>query len=200
VDQEMMNNPNHPKKGDQIRVEPIKSVEQIASIKEKIQSSPRNLAIFTLGINTNLRASDLLALNVGDVQMLKAGAVLTLKTKKTQRYEQRTINGAVEATLSRWLKVHPRIKDPEAALFIGQRGGRLTVPALSRMVKCWCEGLPGNYGSHSLRKTFAYHALKTFEQPFHLVSAALGHRDHKTTLAYLGIQDEQIAAVFMNEL
>jgi hypothetical protein len=66
-------NPNHPKKGSSIKVEPIKKLKDIRSIKKLLADHPRNLCLFTIGINTNLRASDLFSLTVGQVRQLKAG-------------------------------------------------------------------------------------------------------------------------------
>ncbi len=59
------NNPNHPPKGAVLRIEPIRCLEAIEAIKKHLESQPRNAAIFTLGINSNLRASDLLKITVG---------------------------------------------------------------------------------------------------------------------------------------
>ena len=50
-------NPNRPAPGSTIRVEPIK---QLKAIKKMLAGRPRDLALFALGINTNLRASDLI--------------------------------------------------------------------------------------------------------------------------------------------
>jgi len=66
-------NPNHPKKGSQIKVAPIKKLKDFKAIKKILANKPRDLALFTIGINTNLRASDLLRLKVGQVKDLKAG-------------------------------------------------------------------------------------------------------------------------------
>lgn len=53
-------NPNHPKLGDTIKVEPIRTVNAINKIKKALAPSPRNLALFVVGINTAYRASELL--------------------------------------------------------------------------------------------------------------------------------------------
>ena len=58
---------NHPKKGDSIKVEPIKAKKDIQNLKKLLSDKPRDLAIFVVGINTNLRASDLLRIKVGQV-------------------------------------------------------------------------------------------------------------------------------------
>ena len=61
-------NQNRPKKGSQIKVDPIKKRKDIESIKKLLADNPRNSALFTIGINTNLRASDLLRIKVGQVR------------------------------------------------------------------------------------------------------------------------------------
>lgn len=72
-------NPNHPKPGSNIKVDPIRSKRDIATIKRMLADRPRDLALFTLGINTNLRASDLLSIKVGQVRDLKPGDEITLR-------------------------------------------------------------------------------------------------------------------------
>ena len=50
-------------------VEPIRSPAKILAIKKnlKMENSPRNYLLFTIGVNSALRSSDLLGLKVSDV-------------------------------------------------------------------------------------------------------------------------------------
>jgi len=52
-------NDNHPKMGSKIFAEPIRKLKDIKSIKRFLHNNPRDLALFLILINTNLRASDL---------------------------------------------------------------------------------------------------------------------------------------------
>ena len=52
-------------------------------MKYAIADNPRDFCLFVLGINTNLRASDLTQITVGMVKDKKAGDDLELKEKKT---------------------------------------------------------------------------------------------------------------------
>ena len=61
-------NTNHPAAGSQIKVDPIKNLKDIKAIKKMLAASPRDYALFVMGINTNLRASDLINLTVGRVR------------------------------------------------------------------------------------------------------------------------------------
>jgi integrase len=65
------------------------------------------------------------------------------------------LNETVIAAIQNYLRQTP-LSD-EAPLFTGLRGC-LTVPTVNRLVKTWCAsvGLPGNYSSHSMRKTWGY--------------------------------------------
>ena len=46
---------NHPKQGSRIKVEPFRKLKDIQNIKKILADKPRDLALFTIGINTNLR-------------------------------------------------------------------------------------------------------------------------------------------------
>jgi integrase len=76
---------NHPKLGDSIKVEAIRTEKDIRLIKKFLVDKPRDLAIFTLGINTNLRASDLLKLTIGQVRYLRVGEHFTVREKDRKR-------------------------------------------------------------------------------------------------------------------
>jgi integrase len=54
------------------------------------------LCLFSLGINTAYRASELLAIKVGDVRHLQPGDVLTRKQSKTQKYRGVVLNAAAQ--------------------------------------------------------------------------------------------------------
>lgn len=50
-------------------VEPIRSKKDISAVEAYLaKKNPRNRLIFVLGINSGLRVSDILALNVDDVR------------------------------------------------------------------------------------------------------------------------------------
>jgi len=70
------------------------------------------------------------------------------------------------------------------------------------MVKAWCAdvGLRGNYGSHTLRKTWGYHQLRINNAPIPLLMDAYGHATQRQTLEYLCIEDEEIAELYELEL
>lgn len=70
------------------------------------------------------------------------------------------------------------------------------------MVKMWCQnvGLKGNYGSHTLRKTWGYWQRLERGTAIPLLMEAFGHATQRQTLAYLGIQSDEIAQIYELEL
>ena len=197
-----MKNLNHPKIGSHISVEPIRRQKDIKLIKFFLQDSPRNLCLFILGINTNLRASDLLKIKVQQVRHLQPGEEITLKEKKTQKQRRINLNRACIQAIQNLLK---SIKyEDDDFLFLSNRKDKnaLTVSSLSTLVKKWCKdiNLKGNYASHTLRKTWGYHQRVTFGVGIPELMVCFNHTSQKQTLDYLCVQPEEIKSVYQNEL
>jgi integrase len=190
---------NHPKKGSSIKVDPIKSTKHIQTIKKLLSDKPLDYALFTVGINTNLRASDLLRIKVGQVKDLKPNDEIVLNEKKTKKERRITLNKACISAIQGLLA--SREYSAKDFLFKGQRGV-LTVPTVNQKVKSWCRAinLKGNFGSHTLRKTWGYHQRITFGTDLPRLMVCFNHSTQKQTLDYLCIQPQEIRDVYENEL
>ena len=193
------NNGNHPVKGALIKVAPIKTLKDIKAIKSLLAKNPRDLALFTLGINTNLRAVDLLKIKVGQVRNLKPLESIELKEQKTGKLRRVTLNKASVDAVRKLIVSRDYLDDDY--LFLGQRG-RLTVPSVNRLVKQWCAAinLKGNFGAHTLRKTFGYIQRVVFSTGLPELMVCFNHSTQRQTLEYLCIQPEEIKSVYANEL
>jgi len=193
----VIRNPNHPKKNSTIRVEPIREIRNIKSIKTMLAKNPRNLCFFVLGVNTNLRASDLLRLTAGQVRHCNAGDEITLKEKKTGKDRRITLNKSAVSAIKELLASAPL---PDSSpLFLSQRGEVLTVPSVNRLVKSWCKAvnLKGNFGSHTLRKTFGYHQRTQLNTSIPELMVMFNHSSQRQTLDYLCIQPDEIRDAYM---
>ena len=210
-----MPNANHPPAGSMIKVEPIRDLKDIRAIKKLLSDSPRDLALFVVGINTSLRASDLLRLTVGQLRGLRPMDSIELKERKTGNVRRITLNRACVDAVQGYLKKLSSCSksddgNPLSVLplddhpfFVSRRGGgALTVSSVHRLVKGWCRAinLRGNYGSHTLRKTWGYHQRVTYGQALPVLCEVLGHSTQRQTLTYLCIQAEEIRSVYANEL
>jgi len=195
-------NPNRPDKGSTTKVEPIRDVKAIRRIKKVLADNPRDLCLFTLGVNTAYRANEILSIKVNQVEHLQDGDLLDIKQRKTKKYRSVTINKVVIDAIDNWLKIYPGDFE-DGYLFLSQRGqDALSVPYVNNLVKAWCQnaGLKGNYGSHSLRKTWGYHQRTQKNAPVPLLMEAYGHTTQKQTLDYLCIQAEEIRDLYNLEL
>ncbi len=184
-----------------MKVEPIRSVKDIRSIKKLLSQSPRDFALFVVGINTNLRASDILGLTVGQVRDVKVGEEIVLKEIKTGKERRITVNDEVSAAITRLLESREsdgKILEDDDPLFVEQRGW-MTVPTLSRMVSQWCKeiNLKGNYASHSMRKTFGYHQRTRLNTSVAELMVMFNHSNQRQTLAYLCIQPDEIRKAYL---
>ena len=138
--------------------DPIRRIKDVQAIKKLISGTPSDLLLFTMGINNGLRCGDLLKLEVKDVKHLRPGDSITIKEGKTAKNNILMVNKAVYKSFKGYREtVKP---DDEQYLFKSKKGkGKpLTVQAVNALIKKWCRtiSLHGNYGAHTLRKTFGY--------------------------------------------
>lgn len=192
-------NYNHPKKGSHIRVEPLKEKKHVQTIKKLLAERPLDFALFTIGINTASRASDLLSIKVHQVKDLAPGDEIVLTEKKTKKERRITLNKPCISAIQELLR--SKEYADEDYLFKGQRGV-LTVPTVNQKVKSWCRAinLKGNFGSHTLRKTWGFHQRVTFGTDLPRLMVCFNHSTQKQTLDYLCIQPQEIRDVYENEL
>ena len=192
---------NHPTKGSTIKVEPIRKLEDIRSIKKLLANNPRDLLLFTIGINNGLRIGDLLKLKVKDVQGVKPGDTVRVREQKTGKANILVINKATHKALQSYLShANP---DPDGYLFRSQKGQNpITVSYTNRLIKSWCKqiNLRGNYGTHTLRKTFGYVQRVHYGVGYELLCKRFNHTSPAVTMRYLGIEESEINVILMNEI
>jgi integrase len=193
---------NHPQKGSRIAVEPIRELEQINTIKKLLAEKPRDLLLFTIGINNGLRAGDLLKLRVGQLRGLKIGDTLPIREGKTGKLNIVMVNKSVYKALIKYFE-EVDLSD-EDFLFKSRKGQNqpITVTNANLIIKSWCRdiGLKGNFGSHTLRKTFGYVQRKKFGVSWEILAKRFNHSHPAITRRYLGIEDAEINGILLNEI
>ena len=199
------NNPNHPKEGSHITVDPIRDEKDIKSIKRKLKKeSLRDYLLFTMGINNGLRISDLLKIKVGMVKHLNVGETLDIIEQKTKKKNVLMVNGAIHEALHLYLR--SIVLNDTDYLFqsrnYDENGDRkpLNRETVSKMIKKWTAGLNGNYSTHSLRKTWGYIQRKRFGVPFEIICKRFNHTSPVVTMRYLGIEDKEVIGILLNEI
>lgn len=183
-------------------VEPIRDRKRIAHIKNLLrgQGRFRDLLLFVVGINTALRVSDLLRLRVSDVLdeqgRIKRG--FWIKEQKRGKRHEVTINASIKAALEEYLAAYPTVADgPEHFLFFSTTANSYNEPIKRgqawKIIASLCRevGLRGNYGTHTLRKTWGYHA-RMQGVDLALIMHKLNHSSLAYTKRYLGITDDEL--------
>ncbi len=194
-------NVNHPKKGSRTKVDPIRRPEDIKSIKKLLSEKPRDLLLFVAGINSGLRMGDLLKFKAGQWIDLKPGDSFNICEGKTKKENTFLMNRQIYAAWQRYLAaVDPGNED---FIFYSQKSRNpLTVSYVNYLVKKWAAAinLGGNYGAHSLRKTFGY-VLRVYHgvDPV-VISERYKHSSVTTTMRYLGIERDEVKKALMFEI
>ena len=167
--------------------------KEVWAIRARLQmeNRARELALFDLGIDSKLRACDLVKLRVRDVcHGDRVASRATVLQQKTQRPVQFEISPATrEAVEARIRKAELRSDD---YLFPSRvrRSPHLGTRQYARILDGWVSlvGLdPTDYGTHSMRRTKAsliYRRAKNLRA----VQLLLGHAKLESTVRYLGIE------------
>ena len=185
-----------------MRVDPFIETRYLRSIKRLLVDSPRDKLLFVMGINSGLRVQDLLALRVAAVRGLKLGDRISVQEKKTGKPNVIIANKEIVAALEEYLA----IAQPEDRhyLFKSRKTANspLTTLSVTKKVKAWAAAinLKGNFGAHTLRKTWTYHQRREFGVSWEVLAKRLNHSSPSVTRRYLGIQDEEVEQVLMNTL
>ena len=192
-------NKNHPKKGSTTLVQPIRDEKNIKAIRKILSDEPRNHLLFVLGINNGLRTGDLLKLKVEDVKGLKEGDSINIKEGKTGKPNILVINKTVHKVLGQYLTESKL--DYDDYLFKSRKGHKpITIQAVNLLIKGWTASinLKGNYGAHSLRKTWGYFQRKVFGVGFEVICKRYNHASPAVTMRYLGITDKEVQNILTN--
>ncbi len=191
-------NYNHPKRGSKISVEPIREIKDIKLIKKLLRGNPRDLALFVVGTNTNLRASDLCRITVGMVKDLKVSDKLILHEKKTGKERRINLNQDCVKTIQTLINSSKSPRNDDTQLFRG-RQGKIDTIGVNYLVKKWCRmiNLGGKYGSHTLRKTFGYQMRVQHKVSIPVLMTIFNHSTQKQTLDYLCVQPDEVREVYM---
>ena len=181
-------------------VEPIRSREKVFEMLHKLEEkSDRDALLFHLGINTGLRSSDLVRLKFEDI--FENGEIkkhLDIKQKKTGKSQRIKINPLVKDRIREYAREWDmRVGD---WFFPSYRrpSKHITTQQVWRRMKPVAEGIGiRNFGTHTMRKTFGYAIYRRTKDAV-LTTTALGQTDWRSTLIYIGINQDAIDYVIVD--
>lgn len=174
-------------------VEPIRDKSQIQGMKNYLkEQNIRDYLLFTLGINSGLRISDLLKLTVKDVTKDR----ISIREKKTGKAKDFPLSKTCKKAINEYLK---ETGLSEGTLFPSRKGGRpLSRIQAYRILNDAAKhiGITEAVGTHTLRKTFGYHAFQNGVD-ITRIQKLLNHSAPSITLAYIGITKEELDEVYI---
>jgi len=176
----------------------VLDADQLGHLLDQPSEEPlvmRDLAMMELFYSSGLRLSELVSLNLVDIDLSDATAEVTGKGAKTRRVP---IGEKAQQSLEQWLIVRSgMVSSDEPALFISQRGKRISPRTVQQRVhKLTAErGVPTDVHPHMLRHTFASHLLESSGN-LRAVQELLGHADISTTQIYTHLDFQHLAKVY----
>lgn len=151
----------------------------------------RDAAILELFYSSGLRISELLGLDVQDVDFSEE----VLKVKGKGRKERMVPVG--DAAMRAMQKYRREAVVTNGALFRSVRGTRITQQAVDQMLKKYLKlsGIPFGVSPHKLRHSFATHLLDAGAD-LRSVQELLGHASLSTTQIYTHVTKERLKKVY----
>jgi len=155
----------------------------------------RDRAMFELFYSSGLRLAELVGLDLKDVNLQSGDAQVTGKGRKTRIVP---VGQQALAALSAWLPLRqPLLHDDTPALFVSQRGSRLSPRNVQLRLERWAlqAGLNQHVHPHLLRHAFATHVLQS-SGDLRAVQEMLGHASISTTQVYTHLDWQHLAKVY----
>jgi integrase/recombinase XerC len=154
-------------------------------------AAARDLAIVELLYASALRVSEVVGLDVGDID---TGSLTARVTGKGAKERVVPFGVPAQAALQQYFQARATLAArPTSALFLGARGGRLGTRAVYELVAGLLAALPGTgpSGPHTLRHTAATHLLDGGAD-LRSVQEMLGHASLGTTQLYTHVSAERL--------
>ncbi len=147
----------------------------------------RDRVIVELFLGTGIRLQELVSLDVDDVDLDAKHLRIRAKGDVPQ---VKFLKSNLRSLLRRYLAERRRQGTADPALFLSNRGSRISARQVANRIKFWLAkaGIDKDIGPHGLRHTFATH-LYAATSDLLVVKRALGHRDISTTEIYTHLVD-----------
>lgn len=157
----------------------------------------RDKAMFELFYSSGLRLAELVGLDLEPMRAdIAAGEVrVTGKGSKTRIVP---LGQFAIFALKAWLVVRDQLANSgETALFVGQRGSRISPRVVQLRMKQWGikQGITSNVHPHLLRHSFATHVLQS-SGDLRAVQEMLGHASISTTQVYTHLDFQYLSKIY----
>lgn len=156
----------------------------------------RDMALLETLYASGMRVTELVSLNLSDIQLDDSGGSIRVKGKKLNARERVIpISSSAAEVLDYYIKngrEQLAINPSEEALFLNNRGQRLTRQGLWLIIKHYVEmvGISTEVTPHTLRHSFAAHKLSQGKS-LQDIQKLLGHANISTTQVYAHLAQEE---------
>jgi integrase/recombinase XerC len=177
----------------------IHAARQVIAVENGLDDEPwiaaRNAAVLALLYGSGLRISEALSLSRGEAPRGPDGVLRVVGKGSKPRIVP--VLPAVAAAIAEYLPLCPYAPGPDAPLFLGARGERLSPRIVQRaMAKLrGALGLPETATPHALRHSFATHLLSSGGD-LRSIQELLGHASLSTTQIYTEVDTERLLAAY----
>lgn len=173
----------------------VESGEKLTKTQLKYQkfNRSRDLAILTLFLGTGIRVSELVGINITDIDFNINGFKITRKGgNQVVLYFGDEVREALDDYLKERKEIHP-LSGHEDALFLSLQRKRISVRSVQVLVKKYTSMVTSlkNISPHKLRSTYGTNLYRETGD-IYLVADVLGHKDVNTTKKhYAAIDDDK---------
>lgn len=164
------------------------------------KTAKRDVAILTLFLGTGIRISELVGVDINDIDFNTNAFIVTRKGgNKSTLYFSSEVAAALldylkwrESEIAEGSDLGEKMKG-NSALFLSLRGGRITVRAVELLVKKYSRIINPlkKITPHKLRSTFGTQLYRE-TQDIYVVADVLGHKDINTTKKHYAAMSEEI--------
>ncbi|MBL4761966.1 MAG: tyrosine recombinase XerC [Gammaproteobacteria bacterium] len=178
----------------------VDRVNRLLEIKADTPLALRDRAMLELIYSSGLRLSELVSLNLHDIE-IETGSVQVIG--KGNKSRQIPVGRLAIKALQKWLKIRAQwvnqslVAPTETAIFVSQRGTRINPRSVQQRLNFWAQkqGLDYHVHPHMLRHSFASHLLES-SSDLRAVQTLLGHADISTTQIYTHLDFQHLADVY----
>jgi integrase/recombinase XerC len=173
----------------------VDMTEQLLNRESDNSLIVRDKAMFELFYSSGLRLTELVSINLGDLDMAEFEIRVTGKANKTRILP---IGKQAIIAIAKWLTYRSDfIKEDTDALFLNRQGRRISQRSVQLRLKQWAkvQNVDMNIHPHMLRHSFASHMLEGTGN-IRAVQELLGYDDTSSTQIYTHIDFQHLASVY----
>ncbi len=168
---------------------------QLVTINGDDWHSLRDRALLELLYSSGLRLAEIANVDIGDIHFHEATVTVTGKGNKMRIVP---VGSCALKAIEQWLTVRSeRALENEKALFVSQRGKRISHRAIQQRVKLigQQQGISQPTHPHMLRHSFASHILES-SGDLRGIQELLGHANLSTTQIYTHLDFQHLAKTY----